>query len=348
MVITISDTNYAAALKRMVLKNGLEHEEICNEAILMSSSEVGQVEMHGLSMTPNLSMVWLEANLQEPIRIEWPKNQNGAIRFWYCDTDQGMHYFEQTDQSPTQLSPVGSGLSLCSQHQTEIIELMAAQPSRLVMVECSRQPYIDQIACEIDEFPEGFLTGIEQMPDNESYFFQGRYRVRLVNLVQEIFHNDYQDMARTAYLEAKATELISNHLHYFRLEHDGGTEGLSNYDQQQINEAALILLKDLADPPRIPELAHEVGINASKLKQGFKDIFGQTIGRYLREQRMKRAYQLLETEADSVSEAAQAVGYTHAGHFARRFKEQYGFFPNQLITRRSPSTLSPDASEESL
>jgi len=347
MVITISDTNYAAALDRIAEKTGFDHKEIGNEVILTSSSAAGQVEIHGLDLTPNLSMVWLEANLREPIRIEWPNHQNGALRFWYCDTDQGMHHFEQVDKVPTHLSPVGSGLSLCSQDQTEVIELMAAQTSRLVMVECSRQQYLDQIACETDEFPDEFLDGIDQMPENQSYFFQGQYRVRLVNLVQEIFHNEYQDMARVAYLEAKATELISNHLHYFRLEHDGGKDGLSSYDQQQINEAALILLRDLADPPRIPELAREVGINASKLKQGFKDIFGQTIGRYLREQRMKRAYQLLGRRASSVSEAAQAVGYTHAGHFARRFKEQYGFFPNELISRGSPSTISPDATDES-
>ncbi len=348
MVITISDTNYAAAFDRIAQRHRYEHEETCNEAILRSSSESGQLEIHGLSMTPDLSMLWLEANLREPIRIEWPRPQPDAIRFWYCDTDQGIHHFEQADQSPTHLSPLGSGLSLCSQHQSESIELMAAQPSHLVMVACSRQQYLDQISCETDEFPDEFLTAINQMPDHESSFFQGQYLVRLINLVQEIFHNDYQDMARTAYLEAKATEFISNHLHYFRLEHDGGAEGLSDYDQQQINEAALILLKDLADPPRIPELAREVGINASKLKQGFKDIFGQTIGRYLREQRMKRAYQLLETEANSVSAAAQAVGYTHAGHFARRFKEQYGFFPNELISRRLPSPISPDASDPSL
>lgn len=333
MLLSISTTDYTQEIARLPEHYPGESYINCDEAVAKLPALQGSCEVHGLSLGQGIGMVWMEVDLREPVRVLWPQTPQPPLRFWYSDTDQVIHHFQQDGGPPVQLSPLGAGLSLCQPDHHETIELMAAQPTRLVMVELDRPAYLEQLACEAGAFPEDFLQQLQAAFPSSPYFHQGAYGIRLANIVREIFVNNYQAMARKAFLEAKAIEFVSNHLHHFRLEQQEqqAADTLSAYDQQQINQAALILARDLVHPPRIPELARAVGLNTSKLKEGFKEVFGQTIGRYLREQRMRRAFQLLEGGATSVAEVAQQVGYTHAGHFARRFRERYGFFPNQLL-----------------
>ncbi|MCB0643417.1 MAG: helix-turn-helix transcriptional regulator, partial [Phaeodactylibacter sp.] len=78
------------------------------------------------------------------------------------------------------------------------------------------------------------------------------------------------------------------------------------------------------------QLSSLVGINRQKLKTGFKSVYGNTIYKALREERLEHA-SLLLMAGRSVKEAAEEVGYANQGHFASRFKEKYGVLPKDYL-----------------
>ncbi|MFE6076651.1 hypothetical protein ACFVQB_19470 [Paenibacillus sp. NPDC057886] len=52
--------------------------------------------------------------------------------------------------------------------------------------------------------------------------------------------------------------------------------------------------KRMEPPPSLLELSRLVGISDSKLKSGFKELFGTTVFGYLKEKRLDKARELLE------------------------------------------------------
>jgi AraC family transcriptional regulator, transcriptional activator of the genes for pyochelin and ferripyochelin receptors len=86
------------------------------------------------------------------------------------------------------------------------------------------------------------------------------------------------------------------------------------------------------NPPSVYELARMVGVNETKLRLGFKQVFKTTIYDYLRKIRMQEAKILILDKELTVSEAGLTVGYSNLSHFARAFKQEFGMNPSELYT----------------
>lgn len=90
------------------------------------------------------------------------------------------------------------------------------------------------------------------------------------------------------------------------------------------------LLADLANPPTIAELARESGLNALKLKRGFKQMFGIGVFGLFQRERMHEAWRRLQEGSATVSTVAADLGYTNASHFAGAFRKQFGVAPREI------------------
>lgn len=112
----------------------------------------------------------------------------------------------------------------------------------------------------------------------------------------------------------------------------GNARKLKPSDIECIYQARDILMGNLDNPPSLLALAHQVGLNDYKLKQGFRQVFGTTTFGYLHTQRMERARLLLESSTMNVTQVAQAVGYTNISQFAAAFRKQFGVNPSVFKT----------------
>ncbi len=102
-----------------------------------------------------------------------------------------------------------------------------------------------------------------------------------------------------------------------------------------VDTAADILRSEWISPPTISSLAKRVGTNECYLKKGFRHQIGMSIGQYIRELRMSKALELLETGKHSVMDIALAVGYTNPSHFSAAFKKFYGKVPSRYLSEIS-------------
>lgn len=102
-------------------------------------------------------------------------------------------------------------------------------------------------------------------------------------------------------------------------------------DTSRIQKAKDILLKNMAEPPTLQELANEVGINIKKLKAGFKQIYGQTVYGFLIDYKMEYARKLLDSGTYNVNEVGIRIGYSTASHFIAAFKNKFGITPKKYL-----------------
>lgn len=111
--------------------------------------------------------------------------------------------------------------------------------------------------------------------------------------------------------------------------------GLSKTDVEQLEYARALLLTRLESPPSLLELSHSIHMNDCKLKQAFKQYFGTTVYGYIREQRLQKAFSLLEAGTHNVSEAAFAVGYTNVSHFSKIFHKKFRIAPSAMLCKKA-------------
>ena len=88
-----------------------------------------------------------------------------------------------------------------------------------------------------------------------------------------------------------------------------------------------IITSDLHQHHPARELAETFSVSETSLKNYFSGVFGQNISVYLRNIRMNRAAELLDSTQQSVSEIAELVGYTNQSKFASVFKKQFHVTP---------------------
>ena len=97
-------------------------------------------------------------------------------------------------------------------------------------------------------------------------------------------------------------------------------------------------IRDRDCPPTLLELSRLIQMNDFKMKRLFKQYYGKTIYQYVREERLEKAFSLLQDGQHNVSQTAFAVGYTNISHFSEAFHSYFGVFPHMLVNRTAPNS----------
>jgi len=84
-------------------------------------------------------------------------------------------------------------------------------------------------------------------------------------------------------------------------------------------------------PPTIEAFSKMVSMSSTRLKQSFKEMFGESIYAYYQKKRMQKANELLLSGKYTVKHVAEAVGYVNTSNFITAFKKQYKKLPSQVI-----------------
>jgi AraC-like DNA-binding protein len=143
--------------------------------------------------------------------------------------------------------------------------------------------------------------------------------------------DDRTDRLNSLFLESQILELLSLNLERL-LGIDTGVKStrLSKTDIEGLFLAREILLNRFESPPSLLKLSRLVHMNDCKLKRAFKMYFGKTVYEYVREQRLEKAFSLLNEGHCNVGQSAFAVGYTNVSHFSQAFRERFGISPKIL------------------
>ncbi|MEM7714925.1 MAG: AraC family transcriptional regulator, partial [Cyanobacteria bacterium P01_A01_bin.68] len=180
------------------------------------------------------------------------------------------------------------------------------------------------------------LNQLLEGKDEKFYFNPGKTTPQMQVCLHQILNCPYQGATQKIYLEAKALELIA-----MRLE-EVISEDNSQYDSSQlirandverIYQAKEILRCNYENPPSLPELARQVGLNQRKLKQGFRACFGTTAFGYLHDYRMEQARLLLTDTQMGVTQVAHSVGYASLPSFSAAFRKKFGICPRYITPK---------------
>ena len=137
---------------------------------------------------------------------------------------------------------------------------------------------------------------------------------------------------KSLYFKGKAYELLCL---YFNKSEDPSVEQcpflVDEENVQKIRKAKKIVLERMTDPPSLEQLAIEVKLSLKKLKEGFKQLYGDTVFAYLLDHKMDEARRMLDSQKHNVNEVGLKLGYSTSSHFIAAFKKKYGTTPKKYL-----------------
>ena len=175
---------------------------------------------------------------------------------------------------------------------------------------------------------DAFLNNIHK--DTSTALAKGEIKIsaKIFGVMQDIKNCFYRGLTRKIYMESKIYELIA--LSHYNLDSKKENLNLAGNDIEKIKFAAQLIRENLDNPYTIVELARKVGVNQTKLKEGFKTVFGDTVFGYLQEIRMNNARHYLSDTSLSIQEISHLSGYQNVSNFSIAFKRIFGYPPTKL------------------
>jgi signal transduction histidine kinase/ligand-binding sensor domain-containing protein/DNA-binding response OmpR family regulator len=144
------------------------------------------------------------------------------------------------------------------------------------------------------------------------------------------------------YLEMRVKKLIENKLRiieYFSNSSKIPKEELnmSDRDQQFMKAVIHSIEKNMSDSSfGVEELAREVGMSTSHFYRRLKQLTGQVPNVYLRNFRLQKAAELLETNSDlNANEVMYNIGIESPSYFSTSFKKLHGVSPSEYMKKQN-------------
>lgn len=164
---------------------------------------------------------------------------------------------------------------------------------------------------------------------NDTFFYHEKMHPEVQRILKQISEINDQSKLKDLYYGIKTHELI-----YFLFEKlvARGAEKQSPVNKVDIDKLYVIrtaLLADLGQPPQLNSLAKLAGMSETKMKNLFKQTFGDTIYNYYQNERMQEAGFLSRHAGYSVSGVGYRLGFSNLSHFSRLFEKHYGITPKK-------------------
>jgi AraC-like DNA-binding protein len=247
------------------------------------------------------------------------------IQFHFCLKGSGTYNFNQGNYS---LAVKEENSLLLYNTQLDLpLNLNLNPKSSLVSVVMTLRKFHSLFTAEADYIP--FLSADNK---EKKYYAQEPFSPSIAVILSQIVNFNLHPSVKSLYVKGKIYELIAL---YFNRSPNADIEQCpylaDEENVKKIKKAKEIILANMAEPPSLAELASEIGLSLKRLKEGFKQIYGDSVYSFLFDHKMDYAKRLLETGQYNVNEIGLKVGYSTSSHFIAAFKKKYNTTPKKYL-----------------
>lgn len=205
-------------------------------------------------------------------------------------------------------------------------------------VELSANTWLISILISIKKFHALFSSDADHIPflspenSAKKYYDNLPFSSSIAVVLSQILQSKIHDSIKALYIKGKVYELLSL---YFNKNEDPSIEQcpflVDEENIRKIRQAKEIILQRMTNPPSLDGLSLEIGLPLKKLKEGFKELYGDTVYAYLLDHKMEEACKMLNTKKYNVNEVGLRLGYSTSSHFIAAFKKKYGTTPKKYL-----------------
>ncbi|NND89131.1 MAG: helix-turn-helix transcriptional regulator [Flavobacteriaceae bacterium] len=289
----------------------------------------------------------LEENIAEGIYRETQIEEGFFILKFKNETDDNQLFRREVNSNYIQFHFCAKGTASFIFNQggyrlplLEDQSLLLYNPKRELPIEVQVAPqsWIVSILLPIKKFHTLFsneahyITFLTEENKDKKYYKDASISPSMAIVLNQLMNYNLHPSIKQLYFKGKAYELLSL---YFNREEDIDIAQcpflVDESNVSKIKQAKEIVISRMAEPPTLQQLADEIQLPINKLKEGFKQIYGDSVFSFLFDYKMEVARQLLATGSHNVNEVGLKVGYSTSSHFIAAFKKKFGTTPKKFV-----------------
>jgi AraC-like DNA-binding protein len=160
-------------------------------------------------------------------------------------------------------------------------------------------------------------------------------------LLKEIFETDMQSPISHLVLQNRILLLTEKFLNTFlsKSSPEAGRKKTTRKEKEEditaLKDVEKILRNDQLEKfPSIETLSIAAKMSTTKLKIKFKQVYGMKLYQFYNRHRLEKAKEMLRSGKYSVKEVGYEIGFTNLSNFAKAFKKEFGFLPNEMLKNK--------------
>jgi len=264
-------------------------------------------------------------NDSQEVKVIEREIDSSFIQFHFCLKGESVFLFNNGNYTLNVAEE--TSLLLYNPQRDLPIHLEVKPNSWLVSVIISIKKFHGLFSQEAD-----YITFLSEDNRDKKYYKDGKISPSMAIALNQLVNYNLNSSIKNIYFKAKAYEVLSL---YFNRSEDADVEQcpflVDESNVLKIRKAKDIVISRMAEPPSLQELADEIGLTLKKLKEGFKQIYGDSVFSFLLDYKLEVARKLLESGEHNVNEVGLKVGYSTSSHFIAAFKKKYGTTPKKYV-----------------
>lgn len=226
-------------------------------------ADVGEVSYQLVPLRPGLELYKFAITLHSPVTFvsEVPTEQP---YLWLDMTACATSIYKHGDNITGNVSGGHLYASMLRDPETEIQSASGLHQGTGLVISCGCLRDILQgqrLESPVDDFLNGkFDPHVAKLRPTDI----------LRRIVSQISKNPYQGAMETIFLEAKAFEVLAE---YLRILMGDTSSERSGRSRRYANAARDLIMADLTNPPRIEDVAKQVGLSQRRLNEIFREVF---------------------------------------------------------------------------
>ncbi|WP_345952681.1 AraC family transcriptional regulator [Mucilaginibacter sp. PAMB04168] len=294
--------------------------------LMLIPAQLGDGSIRKLSFGPEFKITQHHYVLKEDLIIK--RNASGQgnelITIFFYSNEQPLGISYGTDPHIQFSERDESAIQVTSNDLNSTIRFPAGYMIHYMVIAVSPAYLKSLLALKEQNTTIETITG-----SGNSFLFLEKMTAEIRLLQKNLGAVDISNSLSQFYMHVKVQELL-----YLLFERLSKRESIPHKNINSADAARLLhirneVLSDLSTPPVLSELAGIAAMSETKLKQLFKQAFGDTIYNYFQQARMEEAAFLLKQGKRSVAEVGYELGFTNLSHFSRLFERYYGLKPKR-------------------
>lgn len=279
--------------------------------------ELGLIRQTSFRLRPGLEVYTYTTDLSSSLNVNC-KVLSGQPYLWLSHIFSGTGNYRQGSRFHGEILPVCSYRAMLRDPVSDLghgpgnhrAAGLYVTPARL------REMLAGERLCRpIDDFIDGTFDPLVA---------SSRGNAILHGIAGQICNHPYHGAMASMFLEAKALEMLTEALR--EMIDDSRPE--AGRGRRYAMAARDIIMADLSNPPRIEDIAKQLGLSHRRLNEVFREVFNGSPMQCLMQWRFDAARQILAAGELTVKQVAHQVGYAHVSNFSLAFTRRFGHPPS--------------------
>lgn len=323
--LKLTSSSLKEIFKQLQLQFEGDYSYELNEHTLDIDNQDGKGKVRGLQLRGGIAYLEISGVFYQDTSFSIISPKEEYVNFAYCTGGHVAHWFEDKEET-MQLKPFQMAIlaNIQSNQNTLFFEKNKDACVTLITVHCTEK-YAEKPL-------QGKLLSTFIKPSETDFLHKGTYNLKIGESIKQLQDIGDQGIVRKLMIEGFIRIILAMEIKQHAKDIEFNNENqisLEPYELENISRITDYINSHLSDDLSISTLSDRSMLSPAKLQEGFKLTHNNTVNEYIREQRIRKAEELIKNSDMNISQVVYTVGFSSRSYFSKIFKEKYNCSPNK-------------------